>query len=317
MRATVATIASTVAGRVAAGATKAWAAGQWLLNAALTANPIGLIVVAVAALVAGLIIAYKKSETFRNIVQGALKAVGSAAIWMWNNGFQPALHFIVLGLSKVIGFFAKVVGAIAKIPGPQQRAMKAVARALDSAADHVKGFANQIKKIPPSKSTKVKAETGAASDALGRIRNQIDHLPQNPKITVAIRAVISAAFQSKRNGLTARALGGPTAAFRQYLVGENGPEIWSEKRPGYITSNRDSVKALGSMLRSGGRADLSARAGVGRADDRAAGSGPRGSDRWELVMDDGTTIGGYFRRIVEGRITAYRKFDDDLARLGG
>ena len=45
------------------------------LNAALSANPIGLVVIAIAALVAGLIYAYQHSATFRAIVQGAMKAV--------------------------------------------------------------------------------------------------------------------------------------------------------------------------------------------------------------------------------------------------
>lgn len=71
-------------------ATKAWAAVQWVLNAALTANPIGLIVVAIAALVAGIIIAYKRSETFRKIVDGALQAVGAAAKWLWERAIKPA-----------------------------------------------------------------------------------------------------------------------------------------------------------------------------------------------------------------------------------
>lgn len=43
-------------------------AAQIGLNIAMIANPIGLIVVAIAALVAALVIAYKRSETFRNIV---------------------------------------------------------------------------------------------------------------------------------------------------------------------------------------------------------------------------------------------------------
>jgi len=60
-------------------ATAAWTAAQWLLNAALNANPIGLVVVALAALAAGLVVAYKHSETFRAIVQGALSGVASAA----------------------------------------------------------------------------------------------------------------------------------------------------------------------------------------------------------------------------------------------
>ena len=59
---------------VANFAMKAWAAAQaiataaqWAFNAALTMNPIGLIVVAVAALVAGLVILYKKVDWVRDL----------------------------------------------------------------------------------------------------------------------------------------------------------------------------------------------------------------------------------------------------------
>ena len=57
------------------GATVAWTAVQWLLNAALTANPIGLVVAAIVALIAIFVVAYNKSETFRNIVDGVFRAV--------------------------------------------------------------------------------------------------------------------------------------------------------------------------------------------------------------------------------------------------
>lgn len=59
-------------------ATAAWTAVQWLLNAALNANPIGLAVIALAALAAGLVLAYQKSETFRNIVHAAMDVVTDA-----------------------------------------------------------------------------------------------------------------------------------------------------------------------------------------------------------------------------------------------
>jgi TP901 family phage tail tape measure protein len=50
-------------------------AAQWLLNAALEANPIGLVVLALVALGAALVVAWQKSETFRDIVKGALRGV--------------------------------------------------------------------------------------------------------------------------------------------------------------------------------------------------------------------------------------------------
>jgi phage-related protein len=58
----------------------AWIAVQTVLNVLLIANPIGLIVVAIAAFVAAIILAYKKSDTFRAIVDGLfqmLKNVGN------------------------------------------------------------------------------------------------------------------------------------------------------------------------------------------------------------------------------------------------
>jgi hypothetical protein len=70
----------TAAAKVAAGAAKAWAGAQWLLNAAMDANPIGLVIVGVAALAAGFILAYRKSETFRRIVDGAVNGVKDAAV---------------------------------------------------------------------------------------------------------------------------------------------------------------------------------------------------------------------------------------------
>lgn len=55
-------------------------AAQWLLNLAMTANPIGIVVVAIGALIAGLAIAYNRFAGFRSMVNGvweSLKQVGS------------------------------------------------------------------------------------------------------------------------------------------------------------------------------------------------------------------------------------------------
>jgi len=78
-RARVATIARTVAEKAATVGTAAMTAGQWALNAAMNANPVALIVLGVVALVAIVVVAYKKSETFRSILQ-SVGRVGKAAI---------------------------------------------------------------------------------------------------------------------------------------------------------------------------------------------------------------------------------------------
>ncbi|WP_378735412.1 phage tail tape measure protein [Nocardia brasiliensis] len=81
--------AYTIATGVIRGATMAWAGVQWLLNAALTANPIGIVVVALAALAAGVVYAYQNSETFRNIVTAAFDGIKTAAIFLWDTILKP------------------------------------------------------------------------------------------------------------------------------------------------------------------------------------------------------------------------------------
>lgn len=87
---TIATNIKAGAEIAASAASKAFAAGQWLVNAALSANPIGLVVLALAGLVTALVVAYQNSEDFRRIVDGALGAVkaGADAVVKWfNNDF--------------------------------------------------------------------------------------------------------------------------------------------------------------------------------------------------------------------------------------
>lgn len=74
----IAVVAGTVAMAAVRAATIAWTAVQWALNVALNANPIGLIVLAVAALVAGIILLWKHSETFRTIVLAVWSAIKTA-----------------------------------------------------------------------------------------------------------------------------------------------------------------------------------------------------------------------------------------------
>lgn len=84
------------------GAMKIWSAVtaaytvvQWALNGAMIANPIGLVVLAIAALVAGLIYAYHHSETFRKIVDAAFHGIATAAIWLWDTILHPIWNMFV------------------------------------------------------------------------------------------------------------------------------------------------------------------------------------------------------------------------------
>jgi hypothetical protein len=87
-------------------ATAAWTAVQWVLNAALTANPIGIVVVALGALVAGVILAYRHSETFRTVVQRAWQGIQVAVSFAWNNVIKPTV-------TALVGFFRDVIAPTA------------------------------------------------------------------------------------------------------------------------------------------------------------------------------------------------------------
>jgi phage-related protein len=81
------------------GLTGAWTAAQWLLNAALSANPIGVVVVALAALAAALVLAWKHSETFRKIVTAVFEAVVGAAVAAkdWIGAHWPEIATLLSG----------------------------------------------------------------------------------------------------------------------------------------------------------------------------------------------------------------------------
>lgn len=78
---------------------------QWLLNAAMSANPIGLVVAAIAGLVAAFVVLWNKSEGFRNFFigmwEGIKNAVGVVVDWVKEN-WQSLLLFLV---NPVAGIF--------------------------------------------------------------------------------------------------------------------------------------------------------------------------------------------------------------------
>ena len=98
---TAAFVAQKVAMVAGTAITGAMTVAQWALNAAMSANPIGLVIAIIVALVAAIVLAYKNSETFRNIVQAAWNGIKVAASFAWNNILKPALDGLLAALGWV------------------------------------------------------------------------------------------------------------------------------------------------------------------------------------------------------------------------
>lgn len=100
----ISTVATMVYGSIQGGAavgTTILTGAQLLLNAALAANPVGLVVLAIAALVAGVVVAYKKLDWFKNLVDGlweSLKSMGSAV----GGAFSSVGKFLTGGDDKKV-----------------------------------------------------------------------------------------------------------------------------------------------------------------------------------------------------------------------
>lgn len=104
--AAIAWVAPRAAMLLAQGATLAAAAAQWVFNAALSANPIGIVIALIVALAAGLVLAYQKSDSFRAAVDRA----GSVAVSV----FQRIKGWI----DNVIGAVSSLIGWISNIRFP-------------------------------------------------------------------------------------------------------------------------------------------------------------------------------------------------------
>lgn len=90
-------VAKTAAELASAGVMKIVAAGQAALNAVMSANPVALVVLAIAALVAGLIALYNRSESFRKVVDelwDGLKRVASVVYNSVITAFERCLNTV-------------------------------------------------------------------------------------------------------------------------------------------------------------------------------------------------------------------------------
>lgn len=140
---------------------------QWLLNAAMSANPIGIIIIAIIALVAIIVLAYKKNETFRKIVQAVWNGI-KAAIGGLVNWFRDVAWPI---LQKVIAFiiaYYRVLWAAVKVVWNGIKT--AVGTAVGIVKKHIQAVITVAKALGSAFTTLKKGIAGAMDAIWGKVK---------------------------------------------------------------------------------------------------------------------------------------------------
>lgn len=149
--------------------TKVATAGQWLFNAALTANPIGLVIAGIAALAAGVVYAYNKVGWFRggimaawetvkgfggiikefvidrikSMIQG-ITGIGETLMLFFKGDWQAAWETGKKAASDLVGLDA-AKNAVGKLKGVGMDAVAAYSKGVDEAKANKKtGFAESL-----------------------------------------------------------------------------------------------------------------------------------------------------------------------------
>jgi phage-related protein len=170
----VAVKAYQLAQTLASAATGVWTAIQAVFNVVMAANPILLVVLAIAALVAAVVLAYMKVGWFRDFVDASFDAIVAAFGWVrdaakavfnWISDNWPILLTILMGpfglaIAFVVKNFDSIRDAVAAVfnwvrdnwplllailTGPIGLAVLAVVRNFDTIKDAVTGVYNWIR----------------------------------------------------------------------------------------------------------------------------------------------------------------------------
>ncbi|MDB0603191.1 phage tail tape measure protein [Tenacibaculum maritimum] len=165
---------------IVTGATTVWTGVQWLLNAAMTANPIGIIIVAIAALVGIIALVVSKTEgwgkAWKHTVNSAkllFKAFGEGVKLHFItvvNGIMIGINLIKLGWYKFkeavgIGDSSENQSAIAKINADTEARKKAIIDQAKKVAETLIKSKDEFAKAAGSVKLKVKTETDTSGIA--------------------------------------------------------------------------------------------------------------------------------------------------------
>lgn len=219
-----------IASGAATVATQLWAVAQGELDIALVANPIGLVVVAIAALAAGIVYAWKTSSTFRTVMtdtwHGVEQVVGVSISGIlkyfqfmfdaWTTVVGGILHGAAKAFSWMPGLGGKLKEADREFQGLKDGVDSAFNKMEKSAASwgasnkkatsatitQLSGVVAKIKSVPSAKSIKVNALTTDAINALKAAGYKVQQLKDHSFVITAGTGAASSHLSSLQRQLS-------------------------------------------------------------------------------------------------------------------
>jgi len=196
--ATAQLIAHKIALAAHAVATGVVTAAQWALNAAMNANPIGIVVLALGALTAGGIAVWKNWDKitgfFMDAWQNIRIAFGEGVKFIINTVLSPFTDIWVGMVSKIVASAGKLVGIFNKDLGDS---IDKVSRDLKASKASLNNWADGL-----IDSTEAEKELTQISRASGKMTDE--QIKQQEKLTEAMRAEENKRYQNALNAIEKR-----------------------------------------------------------------------------------------------------------------
>lgn len=228
--------AVTIAVNVWKAAVAAYTIVQWALNAAMTANPIGLVIAAIVALIAIIVLIVSNLDFFRGIWDAVWKFVSdviTAVVGWFRDRWNDVWNWFTGLLGTLGGFFSGIWNGARNIIGGVINWFRS---AWSSAVDGVRGFFSGLANfaggiwdgIVSGVKTAINAVIRVVNGAIGGINavTGVVGIPAIPRIPMLAK-------------------GGTARAGQSYLVGERGPELFTPGRTGRVTNANTTADAIG------------------------------------------------------------------------
>lgn len=133
------------------------AAAQWLFNVALTANPIGVIIMLVAGLIAAIVYFATSSSEVAVKVRNGFK-------WM-ANGVIKAINWVIEKVNSVGEYVGLTIPAIKEFEMESTAGFDKSADSVENNSDKVKDLATDLNKLPGQKKVNVDLSTTGGGDS--------------------------------------------------------------------------------------------------------------------------------------------------------